>query len=103
MVTGGGGVLGGDVGGGVRGDAPAAALVPRRAEYDLTEQSQVRRLLDDQRPDVVIHLAATVGGIGANRENPGRFFYENAVMGVMLMEEARRRGVRKFVTACTVC
>lgn len=103
LVTGGAGFLGRHVCDAVRGFDPAAILVPRRAECDLTEQAQVRRLLDEQRPDVVIHLAAVVGGIGANRANPGRFFYENAVMGILLMEEARRRGVQKFVTACTVC
>jgi GDP-L-fucose synthase len=103
LVTGGAGFLGRHVCAELRRHAPAAVLAPRRAVYDLTEQTQVRRLLDEQRPDVVIHLAAVVGGIGANRENPGRFFYENAVMGVLLMEEARRRDVTKFVTACTVC
>jgi GDP-L-fucose synthase len=82
---------------------PATVVVPRKAEYDLTEQAQVRRLLDDHRPDVVIHLAAVVGGIGANRANPGRFFYDNAVMGLMLLEEARRRGAGKFVAVGTVC
>lgn len=103
MVTGGAGFLGRHVCDELRQHDPAAILVPRRAEYDLTEQARVRQLLDDQRPDVVIHLAAVVGGIGANRENPGRFFYENAIMGILLMEEARRRGVQKFVTAATVC
>lgn len=81
----------------------SAVIVPRKAEYDLTEQTAVRALLDDHRPDVVIHLAAVVGGIGANRESPGRFFYENAVMGLTLMEEARRRGVAKFVAVGTIC
>jgi len=78
-------------------------FVPRSAEYDLREAEDIRRSLDDARPDLVIHLAAVVGGIGANRENPGRFFYDNAVMGIQLMEEARRAGVQKFVTAGTVC
>lgn len=103
LVTGGAGFLGRHVCEALRSHAPAAVIVPRRAEYDLTEQTTVRTLLDDALPDVVIHLAAVVGGIGANRENPGRFFYENAVMGVMLLEEARRRGVRKFVSTGTVC
>lgn len=103
MVTGGAGFLGQDVCDELRRLGPATVVVPRKAEYDLTEQAQVRRLLDDHRPDVVVHLAAVVGGIGANRENPGRFFYENAVMGVMLMEEARRRDVTKYVQVGTVC
>jgi GDP-L-fucose synthase len=72
-------------------------------EFDLTEQIAVRRMLDVHRPEVIIHLAAVVGGIGANRENPGLFFYQNAIMGIMLMEEARLRGVTKFVTVGTIC
>jgi GDP-L-fucose synthase len=72
-------------------------------DYDLTKESDVARMFADQRPDVVIHLAARVGGIGANRENPGRFFYENAVMGILLMEHARRNGTSKFVQVGTVC
>src|SRR5439155_15962459 len=72
-------------------------------EYDLTRQTEVARMYSDQRPDVVIHLAARVGGIGANRENPGRFFYENAIMGIELIEQAYRTGVEKFVQVGTVC
>src|SRR2546421_882639 len=72
-------------------------------EYDLTRQTEVARMYSDQRPDVVIHLAARVGGIGANREQPGRFFYENAIMGIELMEQGRRNGVQKFVQVGTVC
>ena len=78
-------------------------FVPRSRDYDLRKPAQVRRMYDDAKPDVVIHLAAVVGGIGANRENPGRFFYENLVMGVELMEQARLRGVEKFVAIGTVC
>ena len=81
----------------------AEVLVPRRQNFDLTEQSDVRRLMIESRPDVVIHLAAEVGGIGANRENPGRFFYANAAMGINLVEESRRWGVEKFVQVGTVC
>ena len=103
LVTGGAGFLGRPVCDAVRTHSPSALVVPRKADYDLTEQSAVRRLLDDHRPEVVIHLAAVVGGIGANRENPGRFFYDNAVMGLLLMEEARRRGVNKFVLVGTIC
>src|SRR5262245_42050174 len=103
MVTGGAGFLGRRVCDELRKHNPAAVIVPRKVEYDLTEQVAVRRLLDDSTPDVIIHLAAVVGGIGANRDNPGRFFYENAVMGLLLMEEARRRGVKKFVSVGTIC
>jgi GDP-L-fucose synthase len=103
LVTGGAGFLGSAVCAELRGQSPAAVIVPRRADYDLTEQADVRRLLGDHRPDVVIHLAAIVGGIGANRQHPGLFFYANAVMGLMLMEEARRRGAAKFVGVGTVC
>ena len=103
LVTGGNGFLGRPVVAALRDYAPAAVIAPRKAEYDLTEQAAARRMLADHRPEVVIHLAAVVGGIGANRENPGRFFYENAVMGVVLMEEARRAGVGKFVAVGTIC
>jgi GDP-L-fucose synthase len=103
LVTGGAGFLGQHVCREVEAYAPALVLAPRSAEYDLREQADVRRLLARHRPDVVIHLAAVVGGIEANRRNPGRFFYDNAVMGVLLMEEARRAGVGKFVTVGTIC
>ena len=72
-------------------------------EYNLTRQADVTRMLRDLSPEILIHLAARVGGIGANRDNPGSFFYENAVMGVELMEQARQTGVRKFVQIGTVC
>lgn len=103
LVTGGAGFLGRPTCAALRTYGPAELFAPRKAEYDLTEQAAARKMLDDLRPDVVVHLAAVVGGIGANRENPGKFFYENAVMGILLMEEARRRGVGKFVTVGTIC
>jgi len=103
MVTGGAGFLGRVVCDEVRLHNPAIVIAPRKAEYDLTEQTAVRKLLDDHKPDVIVHLAAVVGGIGANRENPGAYFYQNAVMGILLMEEARKRGVRKFVNVGTIC
>jgi GDP-L-fucose synthase len=78
-------------------------MIPRRAEYELTDPSAVARLFEQSRPDVVLHLAAEVGGIGANRDNPGRFFYSNMAMGLHVVEEARRRGVEKFVQVGTVC
>ena len=102
-VTGGGGFLGKAV---VRTLEAAGAdeiFVPRSHEYDLRTPDGIERLLTDGLPQMVIHLAAVVGGIGANRENPGRFFYENAVMGIQLMEQARLAGVAKFVTIGTVC
>ena len=103
MVTGGAGFLGKAVTERLAAAAVADVFVPRTATYDLRTVDGVRAALSDGRPDVVIHLAAVVGGIGANRENPGRFFYENAIMGIQLMEEARLAGVAKFVTIGTVC
>jgi GDP-L-fucose synthase len=103
MVTGGGGFLGKAV---VRrlGEAGVSdVFVPRSAEFDLRTADGVRAALDRGRPEVVIHLAAVVGGIGANRENPGRFFYENAAMGIELMDQARLADVKKFVQIGTVC
>ena len=73
------------------------------SEYNLTKQSDIARMYADQRPEIVIHLAAKVGGIGANRDNPGSFFYENAIMGIELMEQARHHDVSKFVQVGTVC
>lgn len=103
LVTGGSGFLGRRVCAALADFGPAAVFSPRKAEYDLTEQAAVRKLLDVMQPQVIVHLAAVVGGIGANRENPGRYFYENAIMGIMLMEEARRRAIEKFVVVGTIC
>jgi GDP-L-fucose synthase len=103
MVTGGGGFLGKAV---VRLLAEAGApepFVPRSRDYDLRQREDIDRALADGRPDLIIHLAAVVGGIGTNRENPGRFFHDNAVMGIELMEQARLAGVGKFVQIGTVC
>jgi GDP-L-fucose synthase len=103
MVTGGSGFLGSHVVELLRDGGCRNVLAPRSQRYDLRRQNDIVRLLADARPEVMIHLAAVVGGIGANRENPGRFFYENMVMGIELMEQARRRGVEKFVAVGTVC
>jgi GDP-L-fucose synthase len=78
-------------------------FVPRSKDYDLTRMEAVRRMYDDACPDIVIHLAAVVGGIGANRERPGEFFYKNLMMGAQLIEEARLRGIEKFVAVGTIC
>ncbi len=103
VVTGGAGFLGRHVVGALRRRGSADVLVPRKAQYDLTCASDVQRMYEDFRPHVVIHLAAVVGGIGANRASPGRFFYENVMMGAMVMEQARRTGVEKFVGLGTIC
>ncbi|QOJ13929.1 MAG: GDP-L-fucose synthase [Planctomycetia bacterium] len=104
-VTGGAGFLGSFVIERLRaaGVADERIFVPRRARYDLTREADVVRLYDDARPDVVLHLAAEVGGIGANRDNPGRFFFANMAMGLHLIEHARQRGLRKFVQVGTIC
>lgn len=103
MVTGGAGFLGSFVVEHLHAHGCGDVFVPRRAEYDLTRDEDIDRALADGRPDVIIHLAAVVGGIGANRAEPGRFFYDNAIMGVQLIEKARLAGVGKFVCIGTVC
>jgi GDP-L-fucose synthase len=103
LVTGGAGFLGAPVCRLLEEHGAAEVFVPRRAQYDLTDALAVAGLFDSARPDVVLHLAAEVGGIGANRDNPGRFFYANMAMGLHVVEEARRRGVEKFVQVGTVC
>jgi GDP-L-fucose synthase len=105
VVTGGAGFLGGAVTAALaaRGCPPEKVVSPRRKEFDLVHEADVIRLYETHRPQVVIHLAAVVGGIGANRENPGSFYYQNMVMGALLMEHARRAGVEKFVAIGTIC
>ncbi len=103
LVTGGGGFLGGALVDAVRRRSPAALLAPRAAALDLRDRDAVRGFLAREKPDLVIHAAAVVGGIGANRAHPGRFFYENALMGIQLIEEARRAGVAKLVCLGTIC
>lgn len=103
VVTGGAGFLGRRVCAALEARGARNIFVVRRVEYDLTEQTAVRSLLTARRPDVVVHLAAEVGGIGANRANPGRFCYANLAMGTHLIEESRRAGVSKFVQVGTVC
>lgn len=103
LVTGGAGFLGRFVVERLREHGELEIFVPRQEQYDLVQQSNIERLLDDAKPDLIIHLAALVGGIGANQEQPGRFFYDNLMMGVQLLEHARLRGVKKFVALGTVC
>jgi GDP-L-fucose synthase len=103
LVTGGAGFLGRFVVERLREQGELEIFVPRQEQYDLVQQSNIQRLLDDVNPDLIIHLAALVGGIGANQEQPGRFFYDNLMMGVQLLEHARLRGVKKFVALGTVC
>jgi GDP-L-fucose synthase len=103
VVTGGAGFLGGYVVDELRRRGAREVFVPRSGEYDLVEMEAVRRLYRDARPTVVLHLAARVGGIGANRDNPGKFFYDNLMMGVQLIEAARHAGVRKVVALGTIC
>jgi GDP-L-fucose synthase len=103
LVTGGSGFLGRHVVARAEEAGAACVSVPRQRDYDLREPEAIRRCLADARPEVVIHLAAVVGGIGANQERPGEFFFDNAAMGIHLIEEARRFGVDRFVTAGTVC
>jgi GDP-L-fucose synthase len=102
-VTGGGGFLGRVVVDKLRGRGCEDVFVVRKRDFDLVKGEDVERLYAEARPEVVIHLAAVVGGIGANRENPGRYFYENIMMGVQLIEGARLSGVEKFVQVGTIC
>ncbi|MFV1858014.1 MAG: NAD-dependent epimerase/dehydratase family protein, partial [Anaerolineales bacterium] len=102
-VTGGGGFLGSYVIERLRERGATDIFVPRKRDYDLVDGAAVRRMLDDVQPQVVLHLAANVGGIGANRAHPAEFFYDNLMMGVQLLHESWRQGVEKFVAVGTVC
>jgi GDP-L-fucose synthase len=102
VVTGGAGFLGSFVVERLTAEG-ASVFVPRSSEYDLVDRLAARRLLADAKPELVMHLAARVGGIGANRANPGRFLFENAMMGLQLFEESRLAGVEKLVAAGTIC
>lgn len=103
MVTGGSGFLGSFVLEKLAERGCTEVFIPRQSKYDLVSMDAVQQVYADAQPDVVLHFAAQVGGIGANRENPGKFFYDNLMMGAQLMEVARRRGVEKFVALGTIC
>jgi len=103
LVTGGSGFLGRHVVDSLRKHGCRDVVVVRKAHHNLTREPDVKRLFEETTPNVVIHLAAVVGGIGANRDNPGTFFYQNVMMGALTMEYARRTGVEKFVGVGTIC
>jgi GDP-L-fucose synthase len=103
LVTGGAGFLGSHIVERLRGLGCQQISVPRKSSADLTRAADIERLMVELRPQIVIHAAASVGGIGANRDNPGRFFYENAIMGVQLIEACRVYGVEKTVVLGTIC
>lgn len=103
LVTGGGGFLGGHVVDAVKKLGPQALAAPRRAQYDLARLERVESLMKEHRPSLIINLAAVCGGIGANQAEPGRFFYDNIIMGAQLMDAARRFKVGKYVQIGTVC
>jgi GDP-L-fucose synthase len=103
IVTGGAGFLGGFVTDGLKKRGCKNILVPKIEDYDLVNIDDTKRMYEEMNPDIVIHLAAVVGGIGANREHPGEFFYKNLMMGVQLIEQGRLRNIEKFVAIGTVC
>lgn len=102
-ITGGAGFLGHHLVENIKKRGAKEIFIPTIEAYDLVQQKDIIRMLDDSRPDVIIHLAAHVGGIGANREHPAEFFYDNLMMGVQLIHESWKRGVEKFVAIGTVC
>ena len=103
LLTGSGGFLGRVITSRIERSMPAAFFTPRKSELDLRDGAAVGAYLRENRPNLIIHAAAVVGGIGANRAHPGSFFYENAIMGIQLIEEARRAGIEKFVCLGTIC
>ena len=102
MLTGGAGFLGSFVTEKLKARGCKDIFIPKEQDYDLTKAEAIERAFKDSKAQVVIHLAAKVGGIGANRENPGSFFYDNLMMGIQLIEQARQHGVEKFVALGTI-
>src|SRR3954466_12986488 len=103
IITGGAGFLGSFVTEKLKARGYTNLIIPRRREYDLTREADADRIYRDFKPDVMLHLAAEVGGIGANRDNPGRYFFANMSMGMHLVEAARQHGLKKFVQVGTIC
>ena len=103
VVTGGAGFLGSYVAEGLAQRGCKSILVPKVEDYDLVEINDIKKMYENMRPDIVIHLAAVVGGIGANRKHPGEFFYKNLIMGTQLIEQGRLKNIEKFVAIGTVC
>ena len=103
LVTGGAGFLGSYIVSNLKSKGCENIFIPKIEDYDLTETDDIRRVYYDSKPDMVIHLAAKVGGIGANKSKPGEFFYDNLIMGVQLIEEARIRNIEKFISLGTIC
>jgi GDP-L-fucose synthase len=103
IVTGGGGFLGQYVVQALKNRGCKDIFIPRSKEYDLRKENDIIRMMVEWKPDIIIHLAASVGGIGANQKNPGKYFYENLIMGIQLIEQARVFNVEKFVAIGTIC
>lgn len=103
VVTGGAGFLGKHFVARLTAENPADIFIPRSAQYNLVDNEAVKQLYTDRKPDIIVHAAGVVGGIGANKENPGKFFYDNLMMGVQLIEQARINKLQKFVNIGTIC
>lgn len=103
VITGGAGFLGKHLTARLAAENPADIFIPRSAQYNLVDNEAVKQLYTDRKPHIVIHAAGVVGGIGANKENPGKFFYDNLMMGAQLLEQARINKIQKFVNVGTIC